>query len=419
MIITWLNWISVFLYGTTLTLSFLKIPFTKKNSIAIALMSIGCISMQCLFVSLWGFHAVNKAYPFIVHMPLCLLCIFFFKKSPASSLFALLAAYLLTVPRNWLGLLLAAHLPQLAYAQDLSAFLITIPLLILLLYFWVPKTWSFLNQPSNILWIQMIPFALYYIVAYATTVYTQILYKTNILVITFIMSSFVMIIFIFSSIVANQNAQVMSLKEKQALLKLQSQETKLRLEQVQRSQQEARIIRHDTRHYFHIIDGFAATGDVDAIRNYIQQVDNKIDETMVEQYCLNEQVNLVLSFAIHKSKDMNIDISYHVDIPEALDSNRNIDLCILLANAFENAIKAALKAEKPWIDLHVGCVGHKIVIEMKNSYSGSVLFENGYPVNHQEGHGFGSQSIIMLTEKYGGTAEFSCKDNVFSLNAVI
>lgn len=419
MMITWLNWISVLLYGTILTLSFLKIKPSHKNILAATLLSICCICIQTILVSTWGFDAVNKIYPFIVHLPLCLLCIFFYKKSPAPVIFALLAAYLLTVPRNWLGLMFAAPFPNCTYALDLSKLLVTLPLLFILLRFWTPRTRGFLSQEVRVLWVQMIPFLLYYVIAYVTTVYTQVLFQTNLLVLTFIMTMFTLIFFALSSIIANQNEQVMTLRQKQELLVLQSQETKLRLEQIRRSNQEVRVIRHDTRHYFQMLDSYAAAGNLPAIRDYIHQLDDKIDETMVEQYCLNDQVNLVLSSGIRKAKDMNIDMSYHVDIPETLESNRNLDLCILLANALENATNAALKSEHPWIELHIGCVGKKIVIQTKNSYTGSILFENGYPTSHHDGHGFGSQSILILAEKYGGTAEFTCEDDTFILNAVI
>lgn len=419
MLFMWLDWISVFLYGVVLTLSFLKLKLTRKNIMAAVFLSLGCIAIQIVIVYLWGFGVVNKAYPFIVHIPLCVLCVYYYKKSVASSIFALLAVYMLTIPRNLLGLVPSILLPDIPYALDTYKTLITIPLLILLLRYWTPGTWGFLSQPDRILWIQMIPFALYYIIAYATTVYSQILYDTNILVISFIMTLFAIFIFMISSIVGIQNNRVLILQQKQNMLKLQSTETKLRLDETKRSQQQARIIRHDTRHYFQMIDSYAAAGDITSIRDYIRQLNTKIDETIVKQYCLNEQVNLVLSSYICKATDLGIKISIDADVPDKLNDDLSLDLCILLANAMENATTASAKTENPWITLNTGMVGDKLVIQISNCCKSDVVFENGLPKSNRIGHGFGSYSIITLAEKHGGTADFTYKDGVFTVRAVM
>ena len=82
----WLNWLSVFVYRMVLTLSFLGVKPTRKNIAAAAALSAVCLLAQWTLASIWGFEVVNKAYPFIVHLPLFLLCVFFYKKSPASAL---------------------------------------------------------------------------------------------------------------------------------------------------------------------------------------------------------------------------------------------------------------------------------------------------------------------------------------------
>ena len=99
MIWVMLDWISVFVFGTVLTLSFLGVPRSRRSVAAALWLTAGCLAVQVLLAHFYGFDAVNKAYPLIVHLPLFLTCVFYFKKPPASALFALLTAYVLTIAR--------------------------------------------------------------------------------------------------------------------------------------------------------------------------------------------------------------------------------------------------------------------------------------------------------------------------------
>lgn len=416
---TWLNWLSVFIYGTALTLSFLNIKPTRKNVFAVVLLTVFCIAAQALMVSLWGFEAVNKAYPLIVHLPLFLLCVYFYKIQPASALISILTAFLLTVPRNLLGQVAATLFPGAEYAMDMAKFLITFPLLFLLLRFWSPGSRIFLRQRSQVLWIMAIPFELYYITAYVTTVYTDLLWQSNVLTTGTVGMLFALVLCALSSVVGRQNERVLTLQQRQKLLSLQSSETEKRMEEIRYSQQKTRAMRHDMRHYLQIIDSYAAEGDTAAIQEYIRQVQTGIDETVVSQYCLNEQVNLVLSSCVGKAKKQDVEIVVSADIPETLEDDRTLDLCILLANAMENAVTAAAETAKPWVELSCGTVGEKLVVLVSNSCGERVEFENSIPKSHRAGHGFGTYSIAMLAEKHGGTADFSCRDGIFTMRAVL
>ena len=419
MIWVMLDWISVFVFGTVLTLSFLGVPRSLRSVAAALWLTAGCLAVQVVLAHFYGFDAVNKAYPLIVHLPLFLTCVFYFKKPPARALFALLTAYLLTIARNFFGQLLAMALPDSVYALDIAKFAVTVPLLLLLLHFWSPGAREFLRQRAQVLWIMVIPFALFYLLAYATTVYTSLLLESNVLVISFVMTLFAVVLCALSSVVGQQNERYLSLKQRQALLELQSSETEKRLEEIRYSQQKTRVMRHDLRHYLQIIDGYAAEGNDDAIRKYVREIQTGIDETVVKQYCLNEKVNLVVSSCVGKAKKHGVPISAAADVPETLEADRALDLCVLLANALENAAAAAAQTAEPWVKLRCGEVDGKLVVQVTNACTGQVTFENGIPKSRRAGHGLGAYSIATLAEKHGGTADFSCRAGVFTVRAVL
>jgi len=416
---TVLNLISVLVYGTLLTLSCLEIKPTWKNSAVVAGLSFCCLLVQSFLVNTFGFDAIFRAYPLIVHLPLFLLCVFFFRKSPAASLFSLLTAYVLTVPRNWIGNALAVFFPGSEAAPDILRTAATIPLLILLLIFWTPRAREFLRQRNQTLWIMAIPFELFYALSYITTVYTNLLLESNILVIGFVMTLLSLLLCILASVVGKQNEQVLTLHEQQDLLKMQSSETEKRLEEIHDSQQKMRILRHDMRHYFQMIDDYAAKGNTAEIRSAIHQIQKGIEDTAIRQYCLNEQVNLAISSFVRKAEKQGIDVAVNADVPEKLDESLTLDLCILLANAMENAATAAADTKDAWIRLNCGMVSEKLVIQVSNSCEGDIFFLNGIPKSRRAGHGFGAYSIAALAERHGGTADFSCRDGVFMVRAVL
>ena len=86
MIWVMLDWISVFVFGTVLTLSFLGVPRSRRSVAAALWLTAGCLAVQVVHVHFYGFDAVNRAYPLIVHLPLFLTCVFYFKKPPASAI---------------------------------------------------------------------------------------------------------------------------------------------------------------------------------------------------------------------------------------------------------------------------------------------------------------------------------------------
>lgn len=414
-----LDWISVYMFGMILMLSFLQIPVSKKSIFTVAILSITCLSTQGLLVRSYGFDTVNKAYPLIVHLPLFLICRYYFKKRPADVFFSLLTAYLLTTPRNFFGQLMALCFSNTDYAVNFGKLVITIPFLLLLLGFWTPSIREFLHQRSQSLWMMSVPFVLYYVLAYVTTVYTNLMLQSNILFISFIMTLFAVILYALSIIVGLQNEKYLSLKQKQELLEMQSFETKKRLEEIHVSQMETSTIRHDMRHYLQIIDTLAFQEKNTRIRDYIRKIQEGISETVVKQYCLNDQVNLVISSFAGKAKELGVNLETAVNLVKSTEDKRILDVCILLSNALENAVSAAAKTSNPWVKLHCGIVEEHIVIKVENSFTGEIKFKNGIPKSGRPGHGFGTFSIASIAEKYGGTADFSSKDHVFIVRAVL
>lgn len=119
-----------------------------------------------------------------------------------------------------------------------------------------------------------------------------------------------------------------------------------------------------------------------------------------------------------------IKLTYIVDV-NGLSFIKPIDIYAIFGNALDNAIESALKMPDPArriITLSVVVSGALLIVNVKNSFEGTLTVENGLPVTSKGdpgNHGFGLKSIRLLTQKYGGEMTFSGEDGIFTLNLVI
>lgn len=418
MYISLLSWITAYIYGTVLVFWFLDIKKNIKNILFLVDFSIVCIALQIIIAFVAGFDALNKLYPILVHIPMLLFCVFFYKQKVVNSLMAIMISYMFTIPRNWFGDIVKAIFTNIANIKDIVKILVTIPLLIAIIVFLSPKVRDILKKPSKYQYIILIPSIMYYCIAYATTVYTNLLYKQNTLTVEFIVIAFSITIFVIAGFYYRQLEVTIKLEHRQKMIEYLSNETKKRIDQINDSQNEVKTLRHDLRHYFQIIDTLACENNTDEIIRYVKSIEERIDNTRVKQYCLNKSLNLILSAYADKANKNKVKVSINANIPEEIKQDE-LDLCVLIANAFENAVNGVENSDEPYIKLDCNIYSEKIVIIIENSCCKSVKFINGIPQTNLKGHGLGTYSIMEIVKKYGGVVDFSLINNTFCMKAVL
>ena len=159
---------------------------------------------------------------------------------------------------------------------------------------------------------------------------------------------------------------------------------------------------------------------------YINEINNNLDNTRITRYCSNEAINLILSSYINKAHDADISTQISVTATD-FSSYRITDLCSLLANALENAINSCIKQcdnavskdNKRLITIKLFEKNNKICINIANTYFKEPRFHNQIPVTEEPDHGIGVRSIISVIEKYNGIYAFFTKDGTFYFQACI
>ena len=93
----------------------------------------------------------------------------------------------------------------------------------------------------------------------------------------------------------------------------------------------------------------------------------------------------------------------------------------IVSNALDNALNAQkeLPPEERNVRLMLKIHANKILLSVKNPYKNPPVMVNGIPMSSKKGHGYGTKSILYLTERLGGNCQFTLDEDSFVLRIVI
>ena len=412
------NGVAVALFGIALSAAFCDIHWTKKNCIILAVGSAAMLLMQALITYKGSWMAMQETYPLITHLPLAIILSVLSGKWLWPTI-SVLAAYLCCQLRRWAALLVVALMPTPAdWLQPAIEMLVTLPLLAALLRYVAPSARSFAHYPRSMqLQFGVVPLA-GYLFDYVTRVYTDLLAQGNQAAVEFMpfVCSVAYIVFVLR--VSAEERTRSQLEQTRNNLKLQVGQAVREIEALRTSQEQTRAYRHDLRHHLQYISACIENGRGEQAQEYIQSICTEIETSKVTNYCENETANLIFSSYASRAENCGVPFRVEANIPQLI-SVAETDLCVLLSNALENALRACrrLKAEDraAFIEVEAREKNGWIFLQFVNPCPKGVRFEDGLPVNRAEGHGVGVRSICAIVEKYKGLSDFSVQEGRFIL----
>jgi len=184
-----------------------------------------------------------------------------------------------------------------------------------------------------------------------------------------------------------------------------------------------RIYRHDMRHHLTALEGLIQQGDEEGALQYLRSLSGNLEEISEPAHCANTAVNAVLTAYIVQASDAGCEVDTRLRIPEKLPFEET-DVCVILANALENAIHACQELPKKQrrIRLEMELTeNQRLIISVENPCFRPVAFgPDGLPdVPKRKGHGLGLLSVQRVAEKYGGLFRCQWERGCFSLRTVL
>ncbi len=412
------NLVSVGIFGMALSAAFCDIWWTKKKVFAMAGGVVAILLFQGIVYLGIDPDIVEKLYPLITHIPLTILLCALNRKFLWPTI-SVLTAYLCCQLRRWIALLIVFVFSGGSNMQDIVELVMTFPILLILIRFVAPTVRSVSHyQVSLQCQFGLVP-ALYYGFDYLTRIYTNLLLEGVLVAIEFM--PFVCSLAYLLFVVYISRAQQIrgQLEQTQAVLNLQIRQAVREIAALREALEKTVAYRHDMRHHMQFLSSCIENGQLRKAQGYIREICSEIEGNKVKVFCENEVANLIFSAFARRAEESGIKMQVRAEISQGISVSET-DLCVLLSNALENALRGAgEKGRAGVIEVMVYEKNEKLFLQIMNSCEDDVAFDNGIPVTNRPGHGIGVRSICAIVEKYDGVYTFSMTDGAFILRIAL
>ena len=180
--------------------------------------------------------------------------------------------------------------------------------------------------------------------------------------------------------------------------------------------------RHDYRNHIQSMKAYAASGDMEAIREYLDKLDTDLATVDTVIKTGNAMTDAILNSKISLARSRQIPVKADAHIPVVLRISE-LDLCVILGNLFDNAIEASLQLppEKRLIRLYMDIKGTQLYISLTNFTAGKKLPKVGgrFRSAKGEGHGFGLVRMDAVIERLGGYISRNSEDGAFTTEVLL
>ena len=194
-----------------------------------------------------------------------------------------------------------------------------------------------------------------------------------------------------------------------------------RYENLRSAIEEARQARHDIRHHFLQISAMTEDGDLEKIKEYLQNAMDKIPN-LTYHFCENQSVDNVIGYYYALAQKEKIPFAARIDLPKELSIDE-MDLCLILSNLLENALEASRKTAATRQRISLEIYQHSasiLLIRIENNFDGIIKEKNHLlHSTKRKGLGIGTQSVHRMAEKNDGSCNFTYEDGVFTAKVML
>ncbi len=180
--------------------------------------------------------------------------------------------------------------------------------------------------------------------------------------------------------------------------------------------------RHDYRNHIQTMKAFAASGDLEAIKAYLDELDTDLNTVDTVVKTGNAMADAILNSKISLARARDIQVHVDAHIPVKLKMSE-LDLCVILGNLFDNAIEAsmALPADQRLIRVYMDMKNTQLYISFTNFTAAGKMKKSGrgFKTTKGDGHGFGLVRIDHIIDRLDGYLSRNSEDGAFTTEILI
>ena len=210
--------------------------------------------------------------------------------------------------------------------------------------------------------------------------------------------------------------------ERQRFLEVQ----RLQYEKIAGEIENTSRLRHDLRHHLNTLGALNAQGKQAEITEYLGRYGAVYDQLNHQKFSGDPVVDSILEYYLALAYDAQIAVEYQVTLKG--DSGVDpVDMTVLLGNCLENALEALRQLPEGERRLSIEMMPAKsmLVLRIQNTCAeghnskGATGWEEFASRKETDRRGVGLRSITAIAEKYGGNAQFQCKDGIFTTRVIL
>ena len=174
---------------------------------------------------------------------------------------------------------------------------------------------------------------------------------------------------------------------------------------------ETKSFRHDIRNHIAVVKNLLQSGKLEEAVSYMEDMDDMAEKMSFPCSTNNPVVDILVGNKLGIAKSMGIDADCSLLLPYPCDI-KDIDICIVLSNALDNAIHAVKSLDasiEKYIRVFGRIQGDFLMIEVENSFHGKDTFKKGT----------GLSNVKKVAEKYGGAMSIETQENKFVLHVLL
>lgn len=183
-------------------------------------------------------------------------------------------------------------------------------------------------------------------------------------------------------------------------------------------------VRHDIKNHLMNIKTLLINGDTPKATELLNEVMEQADDITIsiDQTTGNSVLDAAISFKAVECKNRVIRFEYSLQtLPNLfIDS---VDISSIITNLLDNAIDAASKTSAPWISLKVLMHGNYLSVIVQNTYINNVITSDKGDLKSTKDasneHGYGTQIIYQIAQKYDGDFIWKSSKDIFQANVIL
>ena len=223
--------------------------------------------------------------------------------------------------------------------------------------------------------------------------------------------------YLFDSIVMQMTENnLVKFREKQLLMQRDQYEN------IIKGYNQVKKVRHDMLNHLITLDGYLGRNQYHEAVEYIHKLNGELDFDKRGVVSDNVVIDALISNGKSKAVDEEIKFETEIMIPKKFKID-DMDICIVLGNALNNAIEACRRITDEQVDkrivLKMRYKQEHVLIELKNSYNpdtikkrkGRFLSSKRNRKNDEIGIGMGNMEGII--EKHGGVYQIDLQEEMF------